>query len=498
MNQQYLFDPIPCDKYDLLTKEEIIALHKDEQDLRQQMAKYIDELHTKLLAGEQKSFNLGEQLINIKNKLFGRSSEKSAKKDRDKNNKKASKKKVRLPSERYPNLDIIEKDVAFDELPSCPCCRSQMSDSGMTEVSEYLTVIPKQYYIVRQKRHKYRCGSCQGSIVTAPAVPRIKEGGSYSDEMIIDVALSKYLDLMPVERYAQSAARDGVKLPQNSLIELTHSLAEFVTPVYDKIQKDVFSSEVIHADETPHRMLEGDKKSNWYLWGFNDGRSSFFDARDTRSGSVASEYLKESSCRYLVSDVFSGYKKALTEANTEREGPPIQELYCNAHARRKFKEAEVNFSESEFFLYCYRKIYKLQKIEFERSKQWQRIYMKAMLLKARKLIALVSTKSSLAKALNYFIKNFDGLVRFTTQEGLPVDNNSQERELRSPVIGRKTWYGTHSKRGVQTMSILFSIVGSCKLSGVNPREYLTDLVRRVHQGQTHFTPYQYSLREKTT
>jgi transposase len=497
MNQQYLFEPIPCDKYDLLTRDEVVDLAKGYEDLLGQLQKALDEANSMALSGEQESFLLNEQLINIKNKLFGKSSEKSDKKSIDNKKKKEPRKRVRLPSERYPNLDIIEKEVTLDELPTCPCCSSQMSDSGMTEDSEYLTVIPKQYYVVRQKRHKYRCGGCQGAIVTAPAIPRIKQGGSFSDEMIIDVAISKYFDLMPIERYARNAQLGGTDLAQNSLIQLTHSLADFIAPVYESICKDVFDSEVAHADETPHKMLEGDKKSNWYLWGFNNGRSSYFDARDTRSGSVASEYLKKSKCKYLVSDVFSGYKKALREANAEREDDKILELYCNAHARRKFKESSCNFDESEFFLHCYRKIYMLQKSELKTNKKWQRLYMRAMLLKAEKLVHSLSSKSSLAKALNYFIKNFDGLVRFTTRADLPIDNNSQERELRSPVIGRKTWYGTHSKRGAKTMSILFSITQSCKLSKVNPREYLRDLIKAMHEKRPHFTPYEYSQMEES-
>ena len=497
MKEQLLFKSTPLEKFDLLTKDEVVELARGYEDLLDQMQNKYKKLEEKLLAGEQTSFLLGEQLLNIKSKLFGKSSEKSPQKSHEKEKKRSSKKRVRLPSERYPNLDIIEKEVTLDQMPVCPCCSAEMSDSGMTEDSEYLTVIPKQYYVVRQKRHKYRCGSCQGAITTAPAIPRIKEGGSFSDEMTIDVAVSKYLELMPIERYASIAKREGIDLAPNSLIQLTHSLADFVEPVYEDIGKDVFASEVVHADETPHRMLEGDNKSNWYLWGFNNGRSSYFDARDTRSGSVASEYLKDSSCKYLVSDVFSGYKRALSDANKDRSENPILELYCNAHARRKFKESEHNFVESEFFLHCYRKIYKLQKSEFAKNKQWQRLYMRAMLLKAQKLIHSVSSKSSLAKALSYFMKNFEGLVRFTSRSDLPIDNNSQERELRTPVIGRKTWYGTHSKRGARTMSILFSIIQSCKLSNVNPRHYLRDLVKAIHEGCPHFTPNEYSQMEES-
>lgn len=58
-----------------------------------------------------------------------------------------------------------------------------MKDSGLTEDSEYSTVIPRQFYVVKQKRVKYRCSSCQDQLITTPAIPRIKMGTSYSDEM---------------------------------------------------------------------------------------------------------------------------------------------------------------------------------------------------------------------------------------------------------------------------------------------------------------------------
>ncbi|MCF8058821.1 MAG: transposase domain-containing protein [Bacteriovoracaceae bacterium] len=64
--------------------------------------------------------------------------------------------------------------------------------------------------------------------------------------------------------------------------------------------------------------------------------------------------------------------------------------------------------------------------------------------------------------------------------------------MRSPVIGRKTWYGTHSKRGAKTTAIMFSIVQSCKLNKINPREYLRDLVRDILQAQHPYSPYQYT------
>lgn len=124
MNQQYLFDPIPCDKYDLLSKDELIDLSKDQADLIKQMQKALEKAHAKILGEQQQSFLLGEQLFNIKNKIFGRSSEKSKKEPKGKKEKKKNngKKKIRLPSEKYKNLDIVEKEIEFDQNPSCNIC----------------------------------------------------------------------------------------------------------------------------------------------------------------------------------------------------------------------------------------------------------------------------------------------------------------------------------------------------------------------------------------
>lgn len=76
-------------------------------------------------------------------------------------------------------------------------------------------------------------------------------------------------------------------------------------------------------------------------------------------------------------------------------------------------------------------------------------------------------------------------------EDVPIDNNSQERLMRSPVIGRKTWYGTHSKRGATTNAILFSLVESCKLNKINPREYFREIVHSAHESRGFFTPFEY-------
>jgi len=52
----------------------------------------------------------------------------------------------------------------------------------------------------------------------------------------------------------------------------------------------------------------------------------------------------------------------------------------------------------------------------------------------------------------------------------------------------RTWYGTHSRKGALTTAILFSLVESCKLNKINPRNYFKELVESIHQGKGAFTP----------
>jgi transposase len=505
VNQQHLFDIVPTDKYHLLTREQLIVLLEGEQKMRLHFQKDAEEIRRRFEVVDQKNFLIGEQLVNIKNTLYGKSSEKSPKILREKGDKseKEKKLKIQLPSLRYPNAPLIEKDIELAELPSCNDCGKQMEDSGLTEDSEQLTVIPKQFSVVRYKRHKYRCSCCHGSLVTAPPLPKIKEGSSYSDDMIIDVALSKYCDLIPNDRYVNMAKRAGIiDLPPNSLIQLTHNLADFLEVIYKKLKSEIINSKVIHADETPHKMLEGDEASNWSLWGFSSKIASYFEAHSTRSGDVAIEFLKDANCEFLVSDVYSGYNKAVRITNEYRvkNGKlEIIKIYCNAHARRKFNDSLINFeAESNYFIKCYRKIYRLEKLKateefsFERKRAWQRIYFRLMERKAIALRNAYPPKSSIGKALGYYINNYLELTLFLKYEDVPIDNNAQERLMRSPVIGRKTWYGNHSRRGAITSAILFSIVESCKLNNINPRVYFKDIVNMIHQGQEALTPSQYA------
>ena len=159
------------------------------------------------------------------------------------------------------------------------------------------------------------------------------------------------------------AARQGFPgLPPQSMIELTHYLADFLRPVYELIKKEVQASRVLHADETPHKMLEGSPRKNWYLWGFSNATACYFECHDSHSGDIATNFLNESSCEILISDIYAGYNKALRQANKIRKAEgrvAILPAFCNAHARRKLRDLP-GISGEKYTRY-YGKIYHLCK-----------------------------------------------------------------------------------------------------------------------------------------
>lgn len=496
---------VPIEEFKKLKPDEMAEYLRLEQRYRKRLQEENKRLKKLIETKPEQLWLLVDDKYSFyKRKIFGSSSERrefEAGQETPKavvSTPKEKAKKVLLPSERYPNAPVEVIDIELKVAPACTCCGKAMKDTGMVEESEYLHVIPKQYRVVVQRRHKYACGKCYGTIATAPAPARIKEGSAYSDPMMIDVALTKYCDLVPIERYAAMAAREGFPgIPTNSLIECTHYVAEYVEAAYGCIKQEVSQAKWLHADETTHRMLEGSSKPNWFLWSFSTPKSCYFEYHSTRSGDVASKLLTDTACEFLLSDVYSGYHKAVADTNkvrAQKNLPAILQAYCNAHARRKFVDAEESFpKEATYFIKAYQEIFILERAFLHEPdkpeyREKMRPIFERMRDQASSYLSEVSEKSSLAKAIKYFIGNYDGLTLGLTYTFLPIHNNAAESNLRSSVVGRKTWYGTHSKLGAKTAAIMFSIVQSCKLNQINPREYMKRLIADLHQGKAAYSP----------
>jgi transposase len=99
-------------------------------------------------------------------------------------------------------------------------------------------------------------------------------------------------------------------------------------------------------------------------------------------------------------------------------------------------------------------------------------------------------ESGLAKAVEYTRSMWLGLLRFLDGPRIPLDNNATERALRGIVAGRKSHYGSRSKRGTEVAALFYSLVETAKLSGVNPLDYLRTAVDAALRGEVPPPPHE--------
>lgn len=494
--QEPLLETPQIDKLQTYTKAQLIELagHQGRANLYLSECLKVFQKHLTREADEER-LAIKDALLIIKRKLFGKSSERRPSSLSIRQSQKKAKKngpRTTLPSLRHSDIPLVEEEIEYETLPHCKLCNTELEKMNLTEDSEMISVTEKTYFIKRQKRHKYKCRKCHGDIKTAPVPLRIKPGSLYSDEIAIDVAVSKYADHLPVERYVKIAERGGLKnIHPKTLIDQTHYLADTLQPVYEGIKEEVQSSSVLYADETPWKMLEGDDTQRWFLWGFFTPHSSFYEAHNTRAAYVAGNFLNNCKASHLLTDAYSGYAKSV-------RGTSIKNAYCWAHVRRRFIEAEPNWPLSTEAITLIGELYEVER--HIRGKPPEEV-LKTRKEKSEKIIKEIRNylykinplpKSSLGKARKYTLDYWEGLTEFLINPYIPIDNNLAERALRGPVVGRKNYYGNHSKRGALTTQVLYSIIESCKLNNVEPQKYLRSTVFTLLNRNTAFTPKEYS------
>ena len=93
--------------------------------------------------------------------------------------------------------------------------------------------------------------------------------------------------------------------------------------------------------------------------------------------------------------------------------------------------------------------------------------------------AASSGRTLLTKALNYSNNQREELMRVFDDGRLELDNNRSERALRTPVVGRKNFMFHGSDVHAQAACAFYSLVASCRLHGIDPEAYLTDVIRIV-------------------
>jgi len=354
------------------------------------------------------------------------------------------------------------------------------------EVTEQLDCVPAQFFVLRHIRGKYACACCQ-TVQAAPMPAQVIDKGIPAPGLLAQVVVAKHDDHLPLYRQTEIYARSGVHIPRSSMAQWIGICGVRLAPLADALKDFILGHGVVHADETPVKLLAPGKgkTSRAYVWvyrttNFVAQRAVYYDFSASRGGENARRVLQGFGGT-LVTDDFSGYHALQAQGVTA--------ALCIAHARRKLFEAH-QFNGSEIAgqaVALIARLYEIEReareLEPEARRLWRQQHAKPV---AETLHSWLSEQRQrlvkadvTAKAIDYSLSNWRGLTRYLDDGRVPIDNNAAENAVRPLAVGRKNWLFVGSQQAGERAAVVLSLIESAKLNGHDPWAYLKDVFERL-------------------
>lgn len=386
----------------------------------------------------------------------------------------------KLPAHLPREVTIIDLPIA--DKP-CPCCGGARHVIGEA-VSEKLDYVPATLKVIETRRPKYACRPCEGEISVAPLPASPIEQGMAAPGLLAHVLVSKFADHLPLNRQEAMLRRAGIELPRSTLCDWVLGSAQCLKPLYEHLVNQIRKADILHSDDTivPLQEAGGAVKARAWGWVAPMRRMTAYEFTTSRAGIHPQSFVAGWQ-GYLVADAYTGYDRLFAN-------PALKEVGCWAHARRKFFEvaksqktpglAHEAVSRIGQFYHLDNAWKELDPDERRRRRQeeigplldafrdWMAAHLPGLL-----------PRSPLAQAMGYASNHWQALTRFLEDGRLPLDNNAAERALRPIAVGRKNWLFAGSVRGGEAAAIVLSFIESAKLHGLNPYEYLRDVLTRL-------------------
>ncbi len=465
---------------------------------------------------------LNEQIQSLRDKLFGRKTEKARWDDNQlslfnipgpecpileepEETKVAShtrKKRGRKPlPENLPRVEVIHELTEEERQCGCGCLKTR---SGQ-EVSEQLDIIPAKMQVIRNIRYKYACKKCEGVEDDGPTVSiaRMPEQmipkSMATPGLLAHILTAKFADALPFYRQEKQFTRIGVELPRSTMCNWAMKVAQACEILLGFMQAQILKGSVINVDETTVQVLKVPKRSKCYMWVFKGGTPDkpiiLFQYHPSRSGDVASQFLNGYQ-GIVQTDGYAGYNFLDTIQG-------IIHVACWVHSRRKFTDVVKALGRQKGVsstgnagtaLKYISKLYKIEKQAREQELSTDGLYKlrqeKAVpILKEFKKwldarVDKVPPKSLLGKAINYTLSQWHRLVLYAEHGIVGPDNNVVENAIRPFVVGRKNWLFSGTPEGANAGACIYTLIETAKANGLEPYWYLKYLFKNLPEAMT--------------
>jgi len=476
------------------------------------------------------------KIRDLKQRLYGKKSEKgTAKRDkpttderlassRPRGQQKGSKGHGRTPR---PDLAVVdeERDVAPDDKQCCICGKAY-DPLPQTEDSEIVEVQVKAHVrLIKRKMYAQAC-ECDGvpGLVTAPPAPRLIPKSAAGISIWTEVLLNKFLFSRATYNLCKDYGYRGLPLAPGTLTGGLKRLTPLLSPLIAQLVEKQLSEALFHNDETGWKVfesIEGKVGYRWWLWVTQSSSVVYYTLAPSRSGDIPIDYFSGLDKRLeqviVVCDRYSGYKRLA------RENAVILLAFCWAHVRRDFLDAAKSWPDLEAWMLSWvEMIGELYTLNAKRLEQWDETQTladqtPAFMERHQALVQAIEQmgercdreleKESLHGAqrdvLNSLKNHWLGLTVFVRFPQVPMDNNTAERRMRNPGMGRKNYYGSGSQWSAGLAAMMFSLFQTILLWKLNPHHWLHSYLTACAENGGHppadispFIPWEMSEERK--
>ena len=408
---------------------------------------------------------------------------------------KAHTKKVR--GHRKPLPENLTREVVKVELPADELFDEDGNPLKVIgwETSEKLKYEPAKVSVIQYQRAKY--GVDSGDYVkTAPPVPAIIPKGNATPELLAAIVVAKYADGLPLYRMEDFFKRHDIEISRQTMARWMIKVAKACGPIFNVLSNKWLNSFYVALDETKVQVLkESGRKAESDSWmivrstPFGERKVVLFDYRVSRGTDTINKLLTG----------FQGFMQAdgLSSYDSSGKSESVTRLGCAMHARRRFESAFVNGLKSgkslgEVGVKYFKAIYNIedevremspddrQRIRIEKAKPiWDE--MRAWAEKKR---SKVPKLSKIGGAFKYLLGEYEFLTNYLLDGRLEIDNGFTERAIRKFAIGRNNWLFSDQEAGAHASALLYSLVVTAKVNGVNPYRSLVQLFTELPLAKT--------------
>lgn len=390
--------------------------------------------------------------------------------------------KPRMPE----HLPVEEVHLDPEEVRQAPQDYKRIDE----EVTEELDVIPAKYFKRRIVRGKYvRLDDKEAAPLIAPLPERLIPGGYATPGLLTDILIKKYQDHLPLYRQEQILKnRYGIDLSRQVMADWVEKAADWLGAIYRGIRGHLQSGAYFQIDETPATYCNKDGppgSAKGYFWVYHNPQTHevLYEWHTSRAGQCLEETLRTFKGT-VQCDGYGAYASYAKDRND------IDMAGCWSHARRKFYESrEEAPAVAGWFLKHIQALYAVEtdlrkakadpetrRQTRERDSRW-RLNLIGKALKAK--MATYLPKSGMGKAIHYALRQWEELNKYCGNGLLEIDNNGVENAIRPTALGKKNWLFIGHPDAGQRSAVIYTIIENCRKIGVDPHEYLLDVLTRL-------------------